>query len=155
MTLSLFIYLIFHRRAYWLLWLFCSSHGHWTQYSRGCLFKQLRENHTGQRKSSVHVSLIIHIYIDWACEVKEFIIPLQHPSSACRDFTVSCSEDIAIDRDNPKWYYYFLCGVKGIKVKYNYSSSRKIKYTVVKCCFPQINGINLPVWFFTGEFWDC
>ncbi|XP_047451288.1 N-acetylgalactosamine kinase [Mugil cephalus] len=31
------------------------------------------------------------------------------------DFTVSCSEDITIDRDNPKWYYYFLCGVKGIQ----------------------------------------
>ncbi|XP_053175787.1 N-acetylgalactosamine kinase [Scomber japonicus] len=32
-------------------------------------------------------------------------------------FTVSCSEDIAIDRDNPKWHYYFLCGVKGIQEK--------------------------------------
>lgn len=35
-----------------------------------------------------------------------------------RDFTVSCSEDIVIDRDNPKWYYYFLCGVKGIQVRH-------------------------------------
>ncbi|KAM9376574.1 N-acetylgalactosamine kinase [Pholidichthys leucotaenia] len=32
-----------------------------------------------------------------------------------KDYTVSCSENIAIDKDNPKWYYYFLCGVKGIQ----------------------------------------
>uniref|UniRef100_A0AAZ3QBK5 Galactokinase 2 n=1 Tax=Oncorhynchus tshawytscha TaxID=74940 RepID=A0AAZ3QBK5_ONCTS len=31
-----------------------------------------------------------------------------------KDFTVS-SEDIEIDKDNPQWYYYFLCGVKGIQ----------------------------------------
>lgn len=34
-----------------------------------------------------------------------------------RDFTVS-SEDIEIDKDNPQWYYYFLCGVKGIQVSH-------------------------------------
>uniref|UniRef100_A0A3Q3DJY0 Galactokinase 2 n=1 Tax=Hippocampus comes TaxID=109280 RepID=A0A3Q3DJY0_HIPCM len=26
--------------------------------------------------------------------------------------------EIVIDRDNPKWYYYFLCGVKGIQEKF-------------------------------------
>lgn len=41
----------------------------------------------------------------------------------CRDFTVSCSEDITIDRENPLWHYYFLCGVKGIQVRcVNYSA---------------------------------
>lgn len=34
-----------------------------------------------------------------------------------RDFSVVCSEEIAIDRENPQWYYYFLCGVKGIQVR--------------------------------------
>ncbi|XP_064785232.1 N-acetylgalactosamine kinase isoform X1 [Oncorhynchus masou masou] len=34
-----------------------------------------------------------------------------------KDFTVS-SEDIEIDKDNPQWYYYFLCGVKGIQVSH-------------------------------------
>lgn len=34
----------------------------------------------------------------------------------CRDFSVSCSGDIFINRENPMWYYYFLCGVKGIQV---------------------------------------
>lgn len=37
----------------------------------------------------------------------------------CRDFTVLCSEEITIDRENPKWHYYFLCGVKGIQVRYS------------------------------------
>ncbi|XP_071371488.1 N-acetylgalactosamine kinase [Centroberyx affinis] len=32
-----------------------------------------------------------------------------------KDFTVSCTEDISIDRANPQWHYYFLCGVKGIQ----------------------------------------
>lgn len=30
---------------------------------------------------------------------------------------MSCSEEIAIDRENPKWHYYFLCGLKGIQVR--------------------------------------
>ncbi|XP_028263562.1 N-acetylgalactosamine kinase isoform X2 [Parambassis ranga] len=42
-------------------------------------------------------------------------IQLANTNPQYNDFTVSCSEDIAIDRDNPKWYYYFLCGVKGIQ----------------------------------------
>uniref|UniRef100_A0A3Q1HEP1 N-acetylgalactosamine kinase n=1 Tax=Acanthochromis polyacanthus TaxID=80966 RepID=A0A3Q1HEP1_9TELE len=42
-------------------------------------------------------------------------IQLANTNPLYQDFTVSCSEDIAIDRDNPKWFYYFLCGVKGIQ----------------------------------------
>ncbi|CAL9696795.1 unnamed protein product [Knipowitschia caucasica] len=40
---------------------------------------------------------------------------LANTNSQYMDHSVSCTEDIAIDRDNPKWYYYFLCGVKGIQ----------------------------------------
>uniref|UniRef100_A0A8C4EMT7 Galactokinase 2 n=1 Tax=Dicentrarchus labrax TaxID=13489 RepID=A0A8C4EMT7_DICLA len=45
-------------------------------------------------------------------------ITLANTNPQYKDFTVSCSEDIAIDRDNPKWFYYFLCGVKGIQEKF-------------------------------------
>ncbi|XP_070686196.1 N-acetylgalactosamine kinase [Pempheris klunzingeri] len=45
-------------------------------------------------------------------------IALANTNPQYMDFTVSCSEDIAIDRENPKWYYYFLCGVKGIQEKF-------------------------------------
>lgn len=45
-------------------------------------------------------------------------IALANTNHQYKDFTVSCSEDIAIDRDNPKWHYYFLCGVKGIQEKF-------------------------------------
>lgn len=56
--------------------------------------------------------------------------------SCCSDFTVSCSEDIAIDRDNPKWHYYFLCGVKGIQVRRVFCSSYStvVCITVIKWC---------------------
>lgn len=45
-------------------------------------------------------------------------IQLANTNPLYKDFTVSCSEDIAIDRDNPKWFYYFLCGVKGIQERF-------------------------------------
>ncbi|XP_022611923.1 N-acetylgalactosamine kinase isoform X1 [Seriola dumerili] len=45
-------------------------------------------------------------------------IQLANTNPQYKDFTVSCLEDIAIDRDNPKWHYYFLCGVKGIQEKF-------------------------------------
>lgn len=45
-------------------------------------------------------------------------ITLANTNPQYKDFTVLCSEDIAIDRDNPKWHYYFLCGVKGIQEKF-------------------------------------
>ncbi|XP_013876979.1 N-acetylgalactosamine kinase [Austrofundulus limnaeus] len=49
-------------------------------------------------------------------------IQLANTNPQYLDFTVSCSEDIAIDKKNPKWYYYFLCGVKGIQEKFGISS---------------------------------
>ncbi|XP_029289333.1 N-acetylgalactosamine kinase [Cottoperca gobio] len=45
-------------------------------------------------------------------------IKLANANPLYKDFTVSCSEDISIDRENPKWHYYFLCGVKGIQEKF-------------------------------------
>ncbi|KAM9854364.1 N-acetylgalactosamine kinase [Aulostomus maculatus] len=45
-------------------------------------------------------------------------IQLANANPKYSDFSVSCSEDIAIDRDNPRWHYYFLCGVKGIQEKF-------------------------------------
>ncbi|KAK2842418.1 hypothetical protein Q5P01_012618 [Channa striata] len=45
-------------------------------------------------------------------------IQLANTNPQYKDFTLSCSEDITIDRDNPKWHYYFLCGVKGIQEKF-------------------------------------
>lgn len=46
---------------------------------------------------------------------KSATIQLANINPLYKDYSVSCSEDIVIDRDNPKWYYYFLCGVKGIQ----------------------------------------
>lgn len=45
-------------------------------------------------------------------------IQLANANPKYKDFSVSCSEEIAIDRDDPQWYYYFLCGVKGIQEKF-------------------------------------
>lgn len=45
-------------------------------------------------------------------------ITLANTNPQYEDFTVPCAEEISIDRDNPKWYYYFLCGVKGIQEKF-------------------------------------
>ncbi|CDQ98128.1 unnamed protein product, partial [Oncorhynchus mykiss] len=46
-------------------------------------------------------------------------INLANTEPKYKDFTVS-SEDMEIDKDNPQWYYYFLCGVKGIQVNSAY-----------------------------------
>ncbi|XP_014866927.1 PREDICTED: N-acetylgalactosamine kinase [Poecilia mexicana] len=48
-------------------------------------------------------------------------IQLANTNPQYQDFKVSCSEDIVIDRENPQWYYYFLCGVKGIQEKFGIS----------------------------------
>ncbi|XP_068595138.1 N-acetylgalactosamine kinase [Brachionichthys hirsutus] len=45
-------------------------------------------------------------------------IVLSNTNPQYKDFSVSCSEDIVIDRENPMWHYYFLCGVKGIQEKF-------------------------------------
>lgn len=42
------------------------------------------------------------------------MIHLTNTNGKYQDFAVS-SDSIAIDRNNPQWYYYFLCGVKGIQ----------------------------------------
>lgn len=46
---------------------------------------------------------------------KSGTIQLANTNPLYKVFCVSCSEDFTIDRENPKWYYYFLCGVKGIQ----------------------------------------
>ncbi|XP_068169222.1 N-acetylgalactosamine kinase [Antennarius striatus] len=45
-------------------------------------------------------------------------IMLSNTNPQYKDFSVSCSEAIVIDRENPMWHYYFLCGVKGIQEKF-------------------------------------
>ncbi|KAM6937252.1 N-acetylgalactosamine kinase [Xenentodon cancila] len=50
------------------------------------------------------------------------IIQLANTNPQYQDFRVSCSTDIVIDKGNPKWYYYFLCGVKGIQEKFGVTS---------------------------------
>ncbi|XP_056138160.1 N-acetylgalactosamine kinase [Lampris incognitus] len=47
-------------------------------------------------------------------------IQLANTNPHYKDFTVSCA-DIKIDRDDPQWYYYFLCGVKGIQENFGIS----------------------------------
>uniref|UniRef100_A0A8C5EQ27 Galactokinase 2 n=1 Tax=Gouania willdenowi TaxID=441366 RepID=A0A8C5EQ27_GOUWI len=42
-------------------------------------------------------------------------IRLANTDAQYQDYMVSCSADIFIDRNNPKWHYYFLCGVKGVQ----------------------------------------
>ncbi|KAK7891038.1 hypothetical protein WMY93_023001 [Mugilogobius chulae] len=46
---------------------------------------------------------------------KSGTIQLANTNPLYMDYDVPCTKDITIDRDNPKWYYYFLCGVKGIQ----------------------------------------
>ncbi|KAK2867411.1 hypothetical protein Q8A67_025528 [Cirrhinus molitorella] len=41
-------------------------------------------------------------------------IQLTNTDPKYKDFTVSV-DGISIDRENPQWHYYFLCGVKGIQ----------------------------------------
>lgn len=42
-------------------------------------------------------------------------IMLANSNPRYKDFTVSSTNNIVIDRENPQWHYYFLCGVKGIQ----------------------------------------
>lgn len=48
-------------------------------------------------------------------------IELTNTNPQYKDFTVPCLEEITIDRDNPEWYYYFLCGVKGVQENFGIS----------------------------------
>lgn len=62
--------------------------------------------------------LLCFFYLSWAIYV---LLHSKNVLCFCRDYSVSCSGDIFIDRENPLWYYYFLCGVKGIQVGDNFS----------------------------------
>ncbi|XP_034060764.1 N-acetylgalactosamine kinase isoform X1 [Gymnodraco acuticeps] len=68
-------------------------------------------------------------------------ITLANANPLYTDFTVSCSEDIAIDRDNPKWYYYFLCGVKGIKENFGIANLAGMS-CVVEGTIPPSSGLS-------------
>ncbi|XP_039551081.1 N-acetylgalactosamine kinase-like isoform X2 [Pimephales promelas] len=48
-------------------------------------------------------------------------IQLTNTDPKYKDFTVSV-DGITIDRENPQWYYYFLCGVRGIQEHLSLSS---------------------------------
>ncbi|TRY97357.1 hypothetical protein DNTS_033004 [Danionella cerebrum] len=48
-------------------------------------------------------------------------IHLANTDQKYKDYSVSV-DNIIIDRDNPQWHYYFLCGVKGIQEHLNLSS---------------------------------
>ncbi|KAF7663752.1 hypothetical protein LDENG_00202020 [Lucifuga dentata] len=69
------------------------------------------------------------------------MIQLANTNPQYKDFTVPCSNDIAIDRDNPKWYYYFLCGVKGIQEKFGISSLAGMS-CVVNGTIPPSSGLS-------------
>ncbi|XP_041651436.1 N-acetylgalactosamine kinase [Cheilinus undulatus] len=67
-------------------------------------------------------------------------ITLANTNPQYKDFTVSCSE-IAIDRENPKWHYYFLCGVKGIQEKFEIAHLKGIS-CVVDGTIPPSSGLS-------------
>ncbi|CAL8356713.1 unnamed protein product [Lota lota] len=46
-------------------------------------------------------------------------IELANTNPQYKDFRVSGTEEIDIDKDNPQWHYYFLCGVKGIQENFS------------------------------------
>lgn len=48
-------------------------------------------------------------------------IQLTNTEPKYKDFTVS-ADGISIDRENPQWHYYFLCGVKGLQEHLSLSS---------------------------------
>lgn len=68
-------------------------------------------------------------------------ITLANTNPQYNDFTVSCSEGIVIDRENPKWYYYFLCGVKGIQEKFKIAQLAGIS-CVVDGNIPPSSGLS-------------
>lgn len=68
-------------------------------------------------------------------------ISLANMNPQYKDFSVSCSEDITIDRENPKWYYYFLCGVKGIQEKFGITNLAAMS-CVVDGTVPPSSGLS-------------
>uniref|UniRef100_A0AAX7VEK6 Galactokinase 2 n=1 Tax=Astatotilapia calliptera TaxID=8154 RepID=A0AAX7VEK6_ASTCA len=68
-------------------------------------------------------------------------IQLANANPKYKDFSVSCSEEIAIDRDDPQWYYYFLCGVKGIQEKFGLNNLAGMS-CVVDGTIPPSSGLS-------------
>ncbi|XP_062848099.1 N-acetylgalactosamine kinase [Trichomycterus rosablanca] len=68
------------------------------------------------------------------------IIQLANTDPKYKNFTVSVSE-ITIDRENPQWYYYFLCGVKGVQELLSLSSLAGIR-CLVDGTIPASSGLS-------------
>lgn len=68
-------------------------------------------------------------------------ITLANTNPQYEDHTVSCSNNIAIDRENPKWYYYFLCGVKGVQEKFDITNLAGMS-CVVDGTIPPSSGLS-------------
>ncbi|XP_037539533.1 N-acetylgalactosamine kinase [Nematolebias whitei] len=68
-------------------------------------------------------------------------IHLANTNPQYQDFTVSCSDDIIIDSNNPKWFYYFLCGVKGIQETFGITSLAGMS-CVVDGTIPPSSGLS-------------
>ncbi|TSM52317.1 N-acetylgalactosamine kinase [Bagarius yarrelli] len=68
------------------------------------------------------------------------LIQLANTDPKYKDFTVSVSE-ITIDPKNPQWYYYFLCGVKGLQEQLSLSSLAGIR-CVVDGTIPASSGLS-------------
>ncbi|XP_036432000.1 N-acetylgalactosamine kinase [Colossoma macropomum] len=67
-------------------------------------------------------------------------IQLANTDPKYKDFSVSVSE-ITIDRENPQWHYYFLCGVKGVQEQLSLSSIPGIR-CLVDGTIPASSGLS-------------
>lgn len=67
-------------------------------------------------------------------------IQLTNTEPKYKDFTVS-ADGISIDRENPQWHYYFLCGVKGLQEHLSLSSLAGI-CCVVDGTIPASSGLS-------------
>ncbi|KAL7867926.1 hypothetical protein SRHO_G00093100 [Serrasalmus rhombeus] len=67
-------------------------------------------------------------------------IQLANTDPKYKDFSVSASE-LTIDRENPQWHYYFLCGVKGVQDQLSLSSLPGIR-CLVDGTIPASSGLS-------------
>ncbi|XP_076863539.1 N-acetylgalactosamine kinase isoform X2 [Brachyhypopomus gauderio] len=67
-------------------------------------------------------------------------IHLANTDPRYKDFTTSINE-VTIDRENPQWYYYFLCGVKGIQEQLSLSPLTGLR-CVVDGSIPASSGLS-------------
>uniref|UniRef100_A0AAR2JYD0 Galactokinase 2 n=1 Tax=Pygocentrus nattereri TaxID=42514 RepID=A0AAR2JYD0_PYGNA len=67
-------------------------------------------------------------------------IQLANTNPKYKDFSVSASE-LTIDRENPQWHYYFLCGVKGVQDQLSLSSLPGIR-CLVDGTIPASSGLS-------------